>query len=190
MYSQGLIQRPNYFELDSKIFYLDNYHPYRNGNNPKFSDFSRFILDLKEKRPTNFHQQKKDLAIQYFFRKLNLLIEKSYPIVTIPSSDPLNINTGLNEVVVLLAEKGCINATSCLKRHTTVEKKASGGKRDITIELNSIKVNEQHLIKEKTVILLDDIKTTGNSFSACEKLLLDAGAFKVVKLALGKTVQY
>jgi predicted amidophosphoribosyltransferase len=182
MYSQVFIQPPNY-ELDVKRFYLDKYHPYwyRGEKNFRFDDFSKKILDLKEKKQS---------AINYFYEEINRIVWNHFPIATIPSSDPLNINTGINQVAFLLANQGGTNATSCLRRHTAVQKKASGGNRNISIDLDSIKVDNQYLIKGQTVLLLDDITTTGNSFRACEKLLVDAGALKVIKLALGKTVSY
>lgn len=192
MDSQVFIQRPKHYQLDEKIFYLDIYHPYYGGTNSNFNNFSKLILDLKDKRITAFRQRNKQLAVGHFFNELNPILGKGFPIVTIPSSDPLNIDTGTDRVVSLLANQGRTNANSCLRRHTKVEKKANGGNRNIDIELNSITVDSQyqHLIQGQTVLLLDDITTTGNSFRACEKLLLDAGAFKVIKLALGKTVSY
>ncbi|MEO1375490.1 MAG: phosphoribosyltransferase [Cyanobacteria bacterium J06635_10] len=184
MYNDVFVQRPRY-ELDVKRFYLDEYQPYwrRGEKNPNFtkSSFSSKILDLKEKKYS---------AINYFYKEVNQIIWKNYPIVTVPSSDPQNINTGINQVALLLAKQGSINAISCLRRHTAVQKKTNGGNRDIYVDLRSIEVNNQYLIKGRIVLLLDDITTTGNSFRACEKLLVDAGASKVVKLALGKTVRY
>ena len=180
MHKEVFIKHP-YYELDQKRFWLKKYHPYRNNSNPNFDNFSRKILDLKKTR---------EAAINYFYQKIEPVIYKNVLIVTVPSSDPRNIDTGINEVARRLAEKGCRNATSCLKRYKQVEKKSNGGKRDIIVDLNSIKVMYSCLIKGKTVLLLDDITTTGNSFRACEKLLLDAGAYKVVKLALGKTAIY
>lgn len=181
MQSQIIIQKGKYDEEDTKIFFLSTYHPYYGGSNPKFDNFSKLILDIKDKKPS---------AINIFFKKLNHQLDKGFPIVTIPSSNPNNINTGINKLASLLAKQGRIDASSCLLRHIQVPKKSKGGNRDINIDLNSIKVSNQHLIKGKTVLLLDDVTTTGNSFVACEKLLVDAGAYKVVKLALGKTASY
>lgn len=44
-----------------------------------------------------------------------------------------------------------------------------------------------HLIKGKNVLLLDDVRTTGNSLSACKQVLEEAGALTVQCLALGQT---
>ncbi len=90
----------------------------------------------------------------------------------------------------MLTQQGRIDATSCLQRYKKVEKKSNGGNRDINVDLNSIKVNNHHLLKGQTVLLLDDVTTTGNSFLSCETLLEQAGALRVVKLALGKTASY
>lgn len=44
-------------------------------------------------------------------------------------------------------------------------------------------------VKGRRVVLLDDVADTGMTLRACEKLLMDAGAAKVVKVALAKTKQ-
>jgi predicted amidophosphoribosyltransferase len=53
--------------------------------------------------------------------------------------------------------------------------------------LDSIKVVKPDLIKGRRVLLLDDVKTSGNSLIACKELLLKAGAKEVVMVALGRT---
>ncbi|MCO4782722.1 MAG: phosphoribosyltransferase [Candidatus Cloacimonetes bacterium] len=56
--------------------------------------------------------------------------------------------------------------------------------------LKSIKVNPDrtNLILDKTILLIDDIFTTGGSMNACKKILKDAGAKEVICFALGRTV--
>jgi predicted amidophosphoribosyltransferase len=44
-----------------------------------------------------------------------------------------------------------------------------------------------YTIKDREVILLDDVCTSGSSLKACEKLLINAGASKVYKVVLGLT---
>lgn len=170
-------------KINDTTFCLDIYHPYKykGEKNPNFNEFSKLILDLKER---------KNFAINSFFEQLNPLLNKGFPIITVPSSNPQNLNTGITQVAILLAQQGQIDATSCLQRYKQVEKKSNGGSRDISVDLDSIKVNNQHLVKKQTILLLDDVTTTGNSFRACEQLLIKAGVAKVVKLALAKTANY
>ncbi|WP_185753755.1 phosphoribosyltransferase [Selenomonas sp. AB3002] len=49
-------------------------------------------------------------------------------------------------------------------------------------------MDERFEISGKTIFLLDDIVTTGNSLIAGKELLLEAGAAKVYPLAMGRTV--
>jgi predicted amidophosphoribosyltransferase len=168
------------------IYYLDIYHPYYTGaerhKNQNFDNFSSLILGVKNK---------KQFAINHFYNELDsFLRRKSFPIAIVPSSNPENIDTGISQIAVLLSQHNRIDATSCLKRHTKVEKKSKGGSRSIDIDLATIRVNNEEIIKGKVVLLLDDVTTSGNSLYASEKLLLQAGAIKVVKLALGKTASY
>jgi predicted amidophosphoribosyltransferase len=63
------------------------------------------------------------------------------------------------------------------------------GNRDYRQELASLQITDSNLIKGKTVLLLDDIKTQGNSLNAGKTLLLSHGAKQVIMFALGKTSQ-
>ena len=51
-------------------------------------------------------------------------------------------------------------------------------------------VRNSEIIKDKEVWLLDDVVTMGSSFSACEALLIQAGAKRVRWLAIGKTCNH
>lgn len=111
-------------------------------------------------------------------------------IVIVPSSKAYTETHGLYKVAKKLEKKGKVNGSSCLVRHKDIEKLASGGNRNINVHLNSIKVENHSIIKDKYVILLDDITTSGNSLRACKQLLLEAGAKGVQCLAIGKTEGY
>ena len=56
---------------------------------------------------------------------------------------------------------------------------------DIMRHLESIKVSDTGSLARKVILLLDNVVTSGTTFMACRKLLLDAGAAEVVCLALG-----
>ena len=45
-------------------------------------------------------------------------------------------------------------------------------------------------IKGKTVILVDDVATTGNTMNECARILKKAGAGKVLGLTLARTAAY
>lgn len=89
----------------------------------------------------------------------------------------------------------CEFATKVIYRNTliqrayTVETKhgsTAGRVMDPNVEMKSL-VLENHNIKNKNILVIDDITTTGTSLIACKTLLLRAGAKNVVCLALGKT---
>jgi len=48
-------------------------------------------------------------------------------------------------------------------------------------------MNSEH-IKEKTILLVDDVVTTGSVINVCKEKLEQAGASKVVCLTIGRTV--
>lgn len=73
-------------------------------------------------------------------------------------------------------------------RTKTIEKLSGGGNRDLEVHLNSMKINEN--VKNKKVVVIDDVTTTGNSLEAAKKLLLEAGAKEVILFAFAKTRGY
>ena len=75
-------------------------------------------------------------------------------------------------------------------RKYTVPKKHDGGYRDIDKEIDSLSIQNEHIIKNKTVIVLDDITTSGVSMKAAINILEDAGAKKVYGFAIAKTSEY
>ena len=77
-----------------------------------------------------------------------------------------------------------------LVRHSKIAKLTNGGDRNQEVHLQSIHLENSHLIEGKTVLILDDVTTTYNSLFACQKILLDHGAKKVNCLAIGETGGY
>jgi hypothetical protein len=69
-----------------------------------------------------------------------------------------------------------------VKRGEMIDPRVLADRGNIRRHLDTIKVVDSSLIRSQVVLLLDDIVTTGTSFMACRKLLLDAGASEVVCL--------
>jgi predicted amidophosphoribosyltransferase len=111
-------------------------------------------------------------------------------ICVIPSSNKGLEETSIRKIANDICRINRVDGTSCLVRKYTVPKKHLNGKRNISDEKKSISVENKHIIKDKIIVLLDDITTTGTSMKACTELLLDAGAKKVFGLAIAKTVSY
>ena len=134
-------------------------------------------------------------ALDYFYAKIEPKLRTGFSIVVVPSHEAnLNPDASRKRCVPLLATrlaaaegKDRVDATSCLVRHLTVAKLASGGPRDKSVHLDSIRVENKNLIHGKDILLLDDVFTSGGSCEACEELLMDAGAHSIRFLALGRT---
>lgn len=164
--------------------YFVEYHPYRQWpggpKNPDFDEWSDAILRLKDCF---------DWAIDKFYDLLDPHLAKGFPIVVVPSHDPIKIDSGIKLLAEKLAANGRIDATSCLKRYMKVDKKSFGGARSLDVDSKSIKVVNKHLIQNKAIMLLDDVRTTGGSLDACSQLLKDAGARIVKQVVLAQTTR-
>lgn len=150
--------------------------------NENHDAFSSFILGLKEQY---------EFFIQHFYNRIKpKLSDKEFVIVVVPPHTQGNgCNTGIGILARRLSGGNIIDGTKSLYRHKEINKLSSGGDREEIIHMRSIRVENEDLIKNKHVLLLDDIITTGNSMSACQKLLKRAGAKTVKCYSLGKTTR-
>lgn len=164
-----------------QLAYLGDYHPYRRfgERNPNFNVFSGKVLDLKDE---------KEVGIEHFRAELEEIVLPGVTIATVPSHDPDKVTSGLRTMAQRLARAGRIDATGCLVRTTKIDKLATGGDRSVEVHLASIQIRDPRLIRGKDVLLLDDVTTSGNSLEACQRILVNAGAARVQRLAIGKTV--
>lgn len=174
-------------ERSNIILSLGDYHPFWKNKglgipNPtfKYDGYSERILDIKRNMED---------AVYFFYDQLDKIICKKVVICVVPSHDPNKKNSGIRTLAKMLAENGRVDATDCLVRYKRIEKLSDGGKRPIQVHTKSIKAQDIHLIKGKEILLLDDVTTTGNSLTACKRMLIDNGANKVKCLALAKTVK-
>jgi hypothetical protein len=170
--------------LSPDVFYLDYYRPYwldpeRTIVNPDFDAFSGRILDIK-----NGH----DDAVEYFHRRMEQRLGRGFPIVTVPPSNPTEGPSGIARLGQRLAANGRIDTTGCLERNRHIRSAArEGGDRRSAERTRSIEVTRTDTISGRRVLLLDDVITTGNTLSDCQRLLSAAGAASVTCAALGKT---
>lgn len=166
---------------------IQPYHPYRQGNNPKFDGWSSRILDLKRNR---------EEAIAFFMhatiKYIQANLDFDFSVITyVPSHDANKISmSGIARVAQKVATIYNCNFVICLNRVNTITRLSHGGNRSLGVHFNSLQVINQHLIARQKVLLLDDVTTTGNSFKACKMLLEQAGALDVYCLAMGKTQRY
>lgn len=173
---------------------LIEYHKYwiipKVDKNPKFDEFCRALLDIKDATAYN-HDSSVNMFARFIIEDvLPRLVTKTEPIViaVVPSHEKGKKSAGMSAIVRQIADQyNVTNKGNPLIRHTTVSKNATGGSRDMEKHLNSIHV-KMDLSFDK-VILFDDVRTTGNSLRACKKLLEDAGADLVIPIAFGQTTE-
>jgi hypothetical protein len=159
------------------VEHLHPYYPYRSG---KFDRASGRILDFKEGQAP---------AIRHYVSALHDEIPGDAVLAVVPPHAPGPAGP-VAEMACRLAQRNeRVDATGCLVRHTRIRKLSRGGRRHVQVHLDSVRVDDAHLIRGRRVTLLDDVTTTGNSLRACKQLLLGAGAQSVRCIALAKTTR-
>ncbi len=170
---------------DQRWTQCHSYHPYRGGTNPEFrSDIDGRILALK---------RGEQYAIDYYINRLHKNLGYDFVICVVPPHTEHEANVGMTRVaqgLIALDGRRC-DGTGCLVRTATVEKSTGLGASQRTIDrhIESIEVQNPELIEGRIVLLLDDVCTTGSTFTACRQLLLNAGAIIVYCLAMAETVR-
>ena len=164
---------------DGEIYYIHEYHPYHGGFNPSFDATSGRILELKEM---------KESAVKLFASEVEDIVNEEIVLCVVPSHDSMKLESGIRNLAKLLVNNNRVDGTSCLVINTTIPKLANGGLRTVKTHLDSVSVKNECLFKDKEVLILDDVTTSGTSLEACIKLIKDAGALKVCGLAIGKTI--
>ncbi len=159
----------------------------------KFTQFK--IKELKADFKLTAADKKKAItrASNDWYELLTQLLNKDLYITVIPSSSTDKTNSGLHGIRELanklITGQHCKDGLTFLQRTEDTQKVATGGDRSIEIHEETISADAQ-AIHGKTILLMDDVLTTGNSMAAARKKLLDAGAAKVYCLSLAKTYSY
>ena len=179
------IAKQYYTDSGNIIYCLSQYHKYwisweQGIRNPDFNTYSKEILSLKRRDPE---------AVEFFYKILNDKIPPNVAICTVPSSDPKEQLSGITLLADKLAlDKNRKNFVHYLKRTRKISKLASGGCRTKSTHYRSITTDKDLSVKGLTILLLDDVTTSGNSLRACRNILIRHGASRVYMLALGKTI--
>jgi predicted amidophosphoribosyltransferase len=176
-----MIFKDKKLDKSEDIFPLNPYHPWRKGSNPDFGAKDSLIL--------NFKDGDED-AVDIFYKELEPLLNSNFVIVVAPSHDEGKWGLGSVKLVKKLcsdSSKKRVDGSCCLKRITTIPKAATGGPRNVSIHLKSIKLFNKDLIYGKNILLLDDVTTSGSTLIACKQILEKEGALFVKCIAIGKT---
>jgi hypothetical protein len=142
-------------------------------------------------RCTQIGEQPKNgspIVARNFAKRLVDVLPPSLPVAVIPPHDGLVRCQGITRVALELVEHGWQDATRCLVRTKSIQKLATGGSRSLQTQLGSMEVRTPAVFAGQSVILLDDVMTSGNSLQAGSDLIRRAGATAVKCVALARTV--
>ncbi len=126
---------------------------------------------------------------------LDKIIKKNIVLCCVPSHSKGNNASTIVKVTKDLAKMDRIDGSSCLIRKNTIQQlKMKGSDRSKKVHFDSIEPNYIDIFKNKDVLLIDDVVTSGNSLDACSEILkkpfdIEEGAKSVVKFAIWKTIQ-
>ncbi len=126
---------------------------------------------------------------QKLFKKI-----QSYDIIIpVPISKKRDKERGYNQSLLIankLAKKTKLNlVTNCIYKikHTTAQSKLNHDEREKNVQ-NVYAIKNQQILKNKKILLLDDIYTTGNTVNACSKVLLEGEPKTVGVFVLAKVI--
>jgi predicted amidophosphoribosyltransferase len=158
--------------------------------NPKADTNTKKMMDLKEAGNRRMADAVRHFGVP-LAQRLGTLVSRRVPIhcAIVPGHEADSLSEGMNLILNnhIRTVFNVVNRDHVLRRHTTVESRAKGGARDVESILSSVEVRNGHLARGATVLLLDDVMTTGTSLEGCERLLLAAGATTVIPIALLRT---
>ncbi len=123
------------------------------------------------------------------FETLDPLLAEDVAVAVVPSHAAYVVDTPIRALARLLASSGNrVDAADCLERHTGVRRILFGGPSTRALHHRTVHVLSPELVRDRPVLLLDDIAKSGASLTACRELLLAAGAASVQSLALARVV--
>jgi len=115
-------------------------------------------------------------------------------IIPVPLSKKRYLERGFNQAEVIAAEVSrsldmpVDSATLARKAHTPMHRAAMDRKaREMTVR-NAFHVQRPNLVKDRSILLVDDIFTSGATASHCAKVLKKSGAASVKVFTLARTV--
>ena len=109
-------------------------------------------------------------------------------VLTVPSHDP-NVVNGITKVAKRLCniDNRFVDATDSIKRISLAESFCKTNNRCERTLRSTIQISSQ-TIKNRNILLLDDISSSGTSLLTIKQMLLEAGAKTVTPLSMAQTV--
>jgi len=160
-----------------RVLYFDDYYPKRIA---KDHEASRRLLRFKEGEHA---------AVVYYSGLVEKCIRDQLIVCCAPSSRKGRWGSGLLKLSELISEQTeCTAVNDLIIRTEDTEKKSLGGKRNVGNDLLTMRITDPIKCKDKSIVIFDDIITTGTTMKACADLLWGAGAAFVTCIVMGNTI--
>ncbi len=170
---------------------VGKYYPKHGKPFQNMDEFSNKILDIKKDEASLSNTNEKyyyEESIKYFTNKLlGILSDTSeYVMCVMPSQWKGTNQSGIRTIVrqICLKMNNIIDGTDILSRKYTLPKKHLGGERNQGKEIKSLTVADEGTIRDRQILLVDDVTTTGTSLNAGIFVLKQHGCGLVALLAL------
>lgn len=179
--------------IPDPVFY---YNLYPTSKLEKSNQWERYNFGRDLKEPFKYHKHKQHLDVLDGF--LSILLEgnsKIIGITTIPSSDSTYTNS-VTEIVQYWIQnnnqntKNIKDLTHNLKRLESKKEAHTSGDRNQKDNISTLEFQNNEVVKKIDVlIVIDDIVTSGNSFTAVKKIVNDSGFNKeVINFAFSRSM--
>lgn len=156
-----IVKEGDYDKIMGLGYYIPKYHWVLYPNS-----FSLKILDVKFKKNSSY---------EFFLRIFDkILTYQEFTICTVPPSQASITNqNGIAELGrrILQIRNNAFDGINTLTRKETTDPSHKCNNRSLEKHLSTIELNDPTIIKGQKILLLDDVKTTGNTLNACKKML-------------------
>ena len=133
--------------------------------------------------------------LDYFAHELTMLYLKNYLnadcFVYVPMSKKAFKKRGYNQSEILarkISERTNVPVLDCLIKTKETKRQATLGRRDRLKNLSEVfRVTDKKAVKDKTIVIVDDVTTTGATAQAIAERLKSAGALKVYLISVAST---
>ena len=137
----------------------------------------------------------KRYLLDYFAVQLSLLYFKNYfnadGLVYVPMTKVKKRKRGYNQSELLarkVSEKVNVPVFDCLVKVKETERQATLGRAERCKNLvSAFKVTDKKAVKDKSLVIIDDVTTTGSTAEVIAQILKKAGATKVYLLTVAST---
>ncbi len=157
------------------------------GDEKRADEFSRWVRRLKRGEETVARHLARLLA-EWIWSETEVLKEIDF-LVTVPGEPQREAERGLNPPDMLASAVQDLLGVPLVSRVLKRTESARARELDFSDVLSSFSVRGAvQMIRDRNVLLLDDVATRGHTLRACTERLHDAGATRVVCLALAQAV--